>query len=47
MPGARSFLQPGGKPAGAVGTLLDQEYKIACWAGLHCAPDAHKTLGDI
>jgi cysteine desulfurase family protein len=34
-----------GKPAGAVGTILDQQYKIACRAGLHCAPDAHRTLG--
>jgi cysteine desulfurase family protein len=34
-----------GKPAGVVGTMLDQQYKIACRAGLHCAPDAHKTLG--
>ncbi|MCL6634555.1 MAG: aminotransferase class V-fold PLP-dependent enzyme [Peptococcaceae bacterium] len=34
-----------GKAAGAVGAVLDQQYKIACRAGLHCAPDAHRTLG--
>lgn len=34
-----------GKNSGRVGMLLDQEYNIACRAGLHCAPDAHKTLG--
>ena len=33
------------KASGVVGTMLDQQYKIACRAGLHCAPDAHKTLG--
>ncbi len=34
-----------GKSTGLVGTALDQTYNIACRAGLHCAPDAHKTLG--
>lgn len=34
-----------GKNSGQVGTVLDQQYNIACRAGLHCAPDAHKTLG--
>ncbi|OPZ73639.1 MAG: Cysteine desulfurase [Firmicutes bacterium ADurb.Bin456] len=34
-----------GKASGPVGTMLDQQYGIACRAGLHCAPDAHKTLG--
>lgn len=34
-----------GKAAGQVGTILDEQYQIACRAGLHCAPDAHKTLG--
>ena len=24
---------------------MDQQYDIACRAGLHCAPDAHRTLG--
>ncbi len=28
-----------------VGDILDREYDIASRAGLHCAPDAHKTLG--
>ncbi|MFX4260805.1 aminotransferase class V-fold PLP-dependent enzyme [Pelotomaculum propionicicum] len=34
-----------GKNSGQVGTVLDQQYNIACRAGLHCAPDAHRTLG--
>lgn len=34
-----------GFTAGQVGTMLDKEYDIACRAGLHCAPDAHHTLG--
>ncbi|WP_333871643.1 aminotransferase class V-fold PLP-dependent enzyme, partial [Desulforamulus putei] len=34
-----------GYKAGQVGNLLDKEYNIACRAGLHCAPDAHRTLG--
>lgn len=33
------------RPAGEIGTILDQRYGIACRAGLHCAPDAHRTLG--
>lgn len=28
-----------------VGYVLDEIYKIAVRVGLHCAPDAHKTLG--
>ena len=36
-----------GKETGKVGTVLDQRYKIACRAGLHCAPDAHRTLGTL
>lgn len=36
-----------GKDPGKVGTLLDEQYDIACRAGLHCAPDAHRTLGTI
>jgi cysteine desulfurase family protein len=36
-----------GKPSGKVGYVLDQQYKIACRAGLHCAPDAHRTLGTL
>jgi len=34
-----------GKATGKVGTVLDKQYNIACRAGLHCAPDAHRTLG--
>ncbi len=34
-----------GKATGMVGTVLDKQYNIACRAGLHCAPDAHSTLG--
>jgi selenocysteine lyase/cysteine desulfurase len=36
-----------GKGSGQVGTMLDEQYKIACRAGLHCAPDAHRTLGTL
>ncbi|MEG6616933.1 aminotransferase class V-fold PLP-dependent enzyme [Peptococcaceae bacterium 1198_IL3148] len=31
--------------AGDVGKVLDEKYNIACRAGLHCAPDAHRTIG--
>lgn len=41
-----SFLIEG-KDTGAVGGALDQWYNIACRAGLHCAPDAHRTLGTL
>lgn len=34
-----------GKDAGRVGSILGEKYNIACRAGLHCAPDAHRTLG--
>ncbi|MTI80773.1 MAG: aminotransferase class V-fold PLP-dependent enzyme [Firmicutes bacterium] len=34
-----------GHKAGDVGKPLDEQYNIACRAGLHCAPDAHHTLG--
>lgn len=33
------------KDTAAVGGALDKWYNIACRAGLHCAPDAHRTLG--
>lgn len=33
------------KNAGEIGKILDKRYQIACRAGLHCAPDAHFTLG--
>jgi len=35
------------KDTGAVGGALDHWYNIACRAGLHCAPDAHRTLGTL
>lgn len=34
-----------GVQSGKVGDVLDKKYNIACRAGLHCAPDAHNTLG--
>jgi len=34
-----------GKDTASVGGALDRWYNIACRAGLHCAPDAHRTLG--
>ncbi len=33
------------KDTAAVGGALDKWYNIACRAGLHCAPDVHRTLG--
>jgi len=33
------------KDTTAVGGALDRWYNIACRAGLHCAPDAHRTIG--
>jgi len=39
-----SFLIEGRKSP-EIGGLLDKNYDIACRAGLHCAPDAHRTLG--
>lgn len=41
-----SFLVRG-KETAAVGGALDKWYSIACRAGLHCAPDAHRTLGTL
>lgn len=34
-----------GYKSGQVGEHLDKHFDIACRAGLHCAPDAHQTLG--
>lgn len=34
-----------GKDGARVGLTLDERYDIAVRVGLHCAPDAHKTLG--
>lgn len=39
-----SFLVEGRKSA-EIGGVLDNNYDVACRAGLHCAPDAHRTLG--
>lgn len=36
-----------GKNSVDVGGALDKQYNIACRAGLHCSPDAHKTLGTL
>jgi len=32
---------------GEVAVILDQVFEIACRSGLHCAPDAHRTLGTL
>ena len=42
--GAISFNLAGIDPA-EIGFSLDQNYNIAVRVGLHCAPDAHKTIG--
>jgi len=42
--GAVSFLLPGRDPA-EIGFLLDRDHGILTRVGLHCAPDAHRTLG--
>ncbi|GFO57221.1 cysteine desulfurase [Geomonas sp. Red276] len=42
--GAVSFNLDG-RDASEVAFLLDAEYGIAVRAGLHCAPEAHRTLG--
>jgi cysteine desulfurase family protein len=39
-----SFTIDGWSPAD-VGAVLDQSFEIACRTGLHCAPDACRTLG--
>ena len=39
-----AFLNEG-QDSTALGGALDIWYNIACRAGLHCAPDAHRTLG--
>ena len=36
-----------GKDSIALGGALDTWYNIACRAGLHCSPDAHRTLGTL
>ena len=42
--GACSITLDGIDPA-QVGFWLDHDYGIVCRVGLHCAPDAHRTLG--
>ena len=42
--GALSFTLAGLDPA-AVGYRLDHEFDIGVRVGLHCAPDAHRTIG--
>jgi selenocysteine lyase/cysteine desulfurase len=42
--GLLSFTVAGTDPA-ALAFMLDQSYDIAVRAGLHCAPQAHRTLG--
>lgn len=39
-----SFLIEG-RESVEIGGILDKNYGVACRAGLHCAPDAHRTLG--
>ena len=39
-----SFTVDGMSPS-AVGLRLDEEFRILCRVGLHCAPAAHKTIG--
>ena len=41
---AVSFNLAGRDPA-EVGFILDHEDRIAVRVGLHCAPDAHRTIG--
>ena len=42
--GAVSFNLEGRDPA-EIGFILDSEYDISVRAGLHCAPDVHRTIG--
>jgi len=41
-----SFLIEGRETA-EIGGVLDKNYGVACRAGLHCAPEAHRTLGTV
>ncbi|MDT8440975.1 MAG: aminotransferase class V-fold PLP-dependent enzyme [Desulfuromonadales bacterium] len=42
--GALSFNLNGADPA-TIGFRLDREYDICCRVGLHCAPQAHRSIG--
>jgi cysteine desulfurase family protein len=42
--GVLSFNLAGRDPA-EIGFLLDRDHGILCRVGLHCAPDAHRTIG--
>ena len=42
--GALSFNLAGRDPA-EVGFLLDRDHGVLARVGLHCAPDAHRTIG--
>jgi cysteine desulfurase family protein len=42
--GAVSFTLPGLEPS-EVAAILDASFDVAVRPGLHCAPDAHRTLG--
>ena len=44
--GAVSFTVEGRDPA-EIGFLLDDEYGICVRTGLHCAPEAHRTIGTL
>lgn len=35
----------GERKSAEIGGILDQNYGVACRAGLHCSPDAHRSLG--
>lgn len=42
--GVLSFNLTGRDPA-EIGFLLDRDHGVQCRVGLHCAPDAHRTIG--
>ncbi|HEX3031794.1 MAG TPA: aminotransferase class V-fold PLP-dependent enzyme [Bacillota bacterium] len=37
----------GQQDSGQIGFILDQVYGIACRTGMHCAPDAHRSIGSF
>jgi selenocysteine lyase/cysteine desulfurase len=41
-----SFNLEGRDPA-EIGFLLDDEYGVCVRTGLHCAPDAHRSIGTL